>query len=235
MRFGIGRKTAFVVIIALLTIVSSACAQSKEQSSEAKMKEIEAQIEKARNLRFKGDNEGALREQLKAVELDPNYGELWMILASIYADLEHWDKAIETAQKAISIDSNDARSYTILSYSHERLGDDKKALEYQKEALRLEPNNVKLLVNLGLKYNLLDDKKSAREYISKAIQINPDYAYAWYQMADFEVEDGNLEKAIELFQKTSKLKPTRDDEVSNDEYFIDKAKKRVTELQKKLN
>ena len=68
MRFGIG-KTSLIILTGLLICFSSAaCSQTKEN----KMDKVQEYTEKARELRIKGDSQGALREQLKAVEANPD-------------------------------------------------------------------------------------------------------------------------------------------------------------------
>lgn len=234
MRFGADRKLFIVVAMALLTVVSSACAQSKEQSKEAKMKEIQAQVEKARDLRFKGDNEGALREQLKAVELDQNYDQTWLLLASVYMDLERWNKAEEAVKKAIELNKNEPDTHQLYGSILERLGRKEESLVQRQEAVNLSPENPFYLVNLGLSFDLINNKEAARDSFLQALRVNPDYAYANYQLADLEADEGNLLRAIELFERTASLKPTNDYETSDDQYFIDDAKVRAAELKEKL-
>ncbi len=221
MRFGIGKKY-LVLFTALLIFFSSACSQV----SKNKMDRIQEYTEKAKKLRMKGDSQSALKEQLKAVEIDPSFDETWILLASIYSDLEDWKNAETSILRALELDKNDADAHHFYGFILEKLGKNNEALIERKEAVRLSPNNLMFRVNLGMNYDLLNDSKSARENVLKALEISPNYAYALYQMADFELSDKNITKAMEYFEKASKAKPIED----NDEYFIERAKERLAEL-----
>jgi Tfp pilus assembly protein PilF len=225
MRFGIG-KEHLILLTALLIFFSSACSQIKEEN---KMDRIQEYTEKAKQLRMKGDSKSALKEQLKAIEIDPNFDETWILLASIYSDLEDWKNAETSILRALELDKNDADAHHFYGFILEKLSKNNEALIERKEAVRLSPSNLMFRVNLGMNYDLLNDSKSARENVLKALELSPNYAYALYQMADFELSDKNITKAMEYFEKASKAKPIED----NDEYFIERAKERLAELKVK--
>jgi Tfp pilus assembly protein PilF len=224
MRFGTGRKS-LIVLTALLIFFSSACSQV----SKNKIEKIQEYTEKAKQLRMKGDSKSALKEQLKAIEIDPNFDETWILLASIYSDLEDWKNAETSILRALGLDKNDADAHHFYGFILEKLGKNNEALVERKESVRLSPDNLMFRVNLGMNYDLLNDSKLARENVLKALEISPNYAYALYQMGDFELSDKNITKAMEYFEKASKAKPIED----NDEYFIERAKERLAELKLK--
>jgi Tfp pilus assembly protein PilF len=225
MRFGIGKKY-LILLTALLIFFSSACSQVSEKKD---MNIVEDKIKKANEYRLKGELEKAVKKVQEAVELSPNDSELRVILGSYYIDLYGCEKALPEFEKAIALNPNNAEAYNPLGGCWEKLGDTKKNLEYTKEAVRLSPNTPFYLVNLGLAYHSLNDMKMARENVLKALELSPNYAYALYQMADFELSDKNITKAMEYFEKASKAKPIED----NDEYFIERAKERLAELRVK--
>jgi tetratricopeptide (TPR) repeat protein len=225
MRFGTGNK-GLIILTALLIFFGSACSQTIEKKD---MNLVEEKIKKANEFRLKGELEKAVKEVQKAVELSPNDSELRVVLGSYYIDLYGCEKALPEFEKAVELNPNNADSYNPLGSCWEKLGDTKKNLEYKKEAVRLAPDNPFYRVNLGLAYDSLKDMKQARENVLKALELSPDYAYALYQMADFELSDKNITKAMEYFEKASKAKPIED----NDEYFIKDAKERLAELRLK--
>jgi Tfp pilus assembly protein PilF len=225
MRFGTDNK-GLILLTALLIFFSSACSQVSEKKD---MNIVEDKIKKANEYRLKGELEKAVKEIQEAVEISPNDSELRIILGSYYISHSGCKKAIIEFEKAILLNPENAEAFDALGGCWEQLGDTKKNLEYVKEAVRFAPDKLRFRVNLGLAYDSLNDKKQARENVLKALEISPNYAYALYQMGDFELSDKNITKAMEYFEKASKAKPIED----NDEYFIERAKERLAELRVK--
>jgi Tfp pilus assembly protein PilF len=223
MLSGIG-KILLIVSFSLLTFYSQACSQN--QTGKNNMDIVDEKIKKANEFRLKGELEKSVKEIQEAVEISPNDSELRVILGSYYSDLYSCEKGLPEFEKAVALDPNNADAYNSVGGCWEQLGDTKKNLEYAKEAVRLAPDKLRFRVNLGIAYYSLNDKKQARENVLKALEISPNYAYALYQMADFELSDKNITKAMEYFEKASKAKPIED----NDEYFIKDAKERLAEL-----
>jgi tetratricopeptide (TPR) repeat protein len=227
MLSGTGKKY-LILLTALLIFFSSACSQNNQQNK-SNMNKVDEKLSSANEFRLKGELEKSIKKVQEAIELAPNDDELRVILGSYYFDMKAFEKAVNEFEKAISINPANARAYSLLGSCWEQLGNTQKNLEYAKESVRLAPNDLIYRVNLGIAYDSLNDKKQARENVLKALEISPNYAYALYQMGDFELSDKNITKAMEYFEKASKAKPIED----NDEYFIERAKERLAELKVK--
>jgi tetratricopeptide (TPR) repeat protein len=220
-------KILLIVCFSLLTFYSQACSQN--QTGKNNMDTADEKIKKANDFRLKGEVEKAVKEIQEAVEISPNDSELRVILGSYYINIYGCEKAITEFEKAITLNPKNAQGYIALGGCWEQLGNKTKNLQYVKEAVRISPDNLRYQVNLGLAYDSLNDMKQARETILKVLEISPNYAYALYQMGDFELSDKNITKAMEYFEKASKAKPIED----NDEYFIKDAEQRLIELRNK--
>jgi tetratricopeptide (TPR) repeat protein len=156
MRFGTGKKY-LILLTALLIFFSSACSQVKEEN---KVDKVQEYTEKAREFRIKGDSQSALKEQLKAVEVNPNDDDSLMLLGGIYIELKQYDKAVEVLQKSTLINSKNAWAFHSLSIALGELDKDKKALEASKKAVEIESANVEFLTFLGANYEEVKDSKS---------------------------------------------------------------------------
>jgi tetratricopeptide (TPR) repeat protein len=225
MLSGTGRK-GLILLTALLIFFSSACSQVKE---ETKMDKVQEYTEKAREFRIKGDSQNALKEQLKAVEANPNDDDSLMLLGGIYIELKQYDKAVEVLQKSTAINSKNGSAYYLLAWALEELNKNKEALEAIKKAVEIRPNEVSYIVSLGANYEEVGDRKAAKESFEKALKLNPDYIPAIYWLGTLEAEEGNIKKALEIFEKA--VNTTISEE--NDKVYVDLCRKELLKLQAK--
>ncbi len=138
------------------------------------------------------DNVAVARQLLnRALELDKNYPNAWVLMGWLYWEESVWNwcaepdeamqKALDSAQKALSIDPNFPMAYSLLSNIHMVLGDAKLAIVMGEKAVELAPNNSLALALLG---NVLIDSGRIKEGIQKmqkAIRLCP-FPIPWYLM-----------------------------------------------------
>jgi tetratricopeptide (TPR) repeat protein len=225
MLFGTGNK-GLIILVTLLIFFSSACSQVKEEN---KVDKVQEHTEKAREFRIKGDSQNALKEQLKAVEANPNDDDSLMLLGGIYIELKQYDKAVEVLQKSTAINSNNGSAYYLLSWALGELNKDKEALEAIKKAVEIRPNEANYVLSLGGNYEETGDRKAAKESFEKALKLNPDYIPAMYRLGTLEAEDRNVKKATEIFEKA--VNTTISEE--NDRTYVDLCRKELLKLQAK--
>ncbi len=222
-------KISFLFLI-LFCLFSFACGQTEAE----KIKVHNQYVDKATVLRKQGDLQGAIEQQKKAVELFPNNADTLAVLAGMYinlheenSSLENLEKAKELLLKASSIKPRDSVIHIMLAGVFDMMGNEKEALEHNKIAANLEPNNLQNLTNLGSAQNGVGNNDAARATFEKVLRKNPNYAYALYQYAELELETGNREKAIELFERGSKASATDNDD---DTKYIEISRNRLEEL-----
>lgn len=68
------------------------------------------------------DFAGAVEDFKKAVELDPQFGDVYQALAHTYEKLGDFDAALEAAQKAAECSPDDFLVHTSLSMFYQRKG-----------------------------------------------------------------------------------------------------------------
>lgn len=70
----------------------------------------------------RGENDAAIEQFLKAVELEPGFGLAYQGLAEVYGRSERLDEAVEAIQKAIDSEPSESLYYTSLSRFLQRQG-----------------------------------------------------------------------------------------------------------------
>ena len=68
------------------------------------------------------DLDGAIVEFNKALELDPQFGDVHQAMAHVFEKKGDLNKAIEAAQKAVDCNPNDSLAHTSLSMFYQRKG-----------------------------------------------------------------------------------------------------------------
>ena len=81
--------------------------------------------------------------------------------------------------------------------------DIEKALQYNLEALDYDDEDAVTLDNLGqLYYRVIGDKEKAKEYFDKAHEIKPGQIDTLYFLAQYDLEAGRRDDAVEKLKKT---------------------------------
>lgn len=233
MLSGIDNMKLTFLLMLIVALGLTACAQSEN----AKLEQSLQFEKKALELRLKKDFRGALREQLKAVELNPKDSKPLTILAGIYQEIHETENAPENLQmskdvleKAVKLNANDAVAHSMLADVLSQNGDKQKALAEWREAAKLEPTKIYYLTNVGVGQHLLDDNQSAKLTFQTILQKYPKHIYTLYRYAEVEVEEGNFNEAVDLFERAIGGESSEE----GDEDFQQTARKRLGEVREKL-
>ena len=70
----------------------------------------------------RGENDEAIEQFSRAIEIDPGFALAYQGLAEVYSRSERLDEAIEAIQKAIEAEPNESLYYTSLSRFLQRQG-----------------------------------------------------------------------------------------------------------------
>ena len=154
----------------------------------------------------------AIRALEQAVARQPDFGQIWSMLAAQYADnygLEIVDlptpleKAVEFAQKAVSLDPVNRRSRMILAYIRLMENRLSEARHEAQIAYDLCPDSLMVLDTIGWVMASAGDWEKGVNWIEKAIRLNP-YYRPWIQHIVIInlIRDGKYEDA---YQKSSNL------------------------------
>jgi adenylate cyclase len=146
----------------------------------------------------------------EVIELDPNYGAAYCLLAGTYLDeiyfhrtesrAETLDKVEKLVQKAIDISGPDYRTHEILSNVYYLENQYDKAIAEGQKAVELNPNSANSNFVYGMVLSLSTRYDEAIPILKKAIRLNPVTPINYLNqlaMAYFHTEQ--YEKAIPLW------------------------------------
>jgi TolB-like protein/Flp pilus assembly protein TadD len=121
------------------------------------------------------------RQMLKqAIDIEPNYGRAWAGVAYTYGF-----------------------DYMYFNASDVNLLEAKRSSD---RALKLAPDLAQSHVASGIACCMSQDYSKAEKEFGKAIQLNPKNYQAWYFFGRAKVHEGNLERALKLFERASRVR-----------------------------
>jgi tetratricopeptide (TPR) repeat protein/tRNA A-37 threonylcarbamoyl transferase component Bud32 len=138
-------------------------------------KEKEAHFELATFERGRNKPESAISEFDKALALDPNYGYALNSIAYAYADLGHYDKAIDYLKRYAESSPDDVNPIDSMAELYFRMGNLDEAIAKYKEVLNRKPDFVLTFGSLSYVYASKEDYANALscvdEFFAKAPSI----------------------------------------------------------------
>jgi adenylate cyclase len=127
------------------------------------------------------DNVYARQLFKQTIELEPGFGRAWAALAYTYG-----------------------YSYMYFNATDVNLAEAKRT---STEALRLAPHLAESHVSFGIACCMNQDYKKAETEFGKAIELDAKNFRAWYFFARAKVHEGDLERAVKLFERASMVRP----------------------------
>jgi len=117
----------------------------------------------------------------RALEVDPEFGRAWAGLAYTYGFEYLYFNATDVNRE--------------------------EALRTSKRALALAPDLAESHVSSGIAHCMVKDYANAEIEFEKAIERDPESFDAWYFFARSKVHEGDLERAVKLFERASQVRP----------------------------
>ena len=112
---------------------------------------------------FQGKYEGAIRECLVAIEIDPDFGNPYNDIGAYLIELERFDQAIHWLEKAVKAKRYESRCfpYYNLGRVYEKKWEWRKAITYYDSALRENPEYTLAARARDLLNNLVENAPSS--------------------------------------------------------------------------
>jgi tetratricopeptide (TPR) repeat protein len=162
-------------------------------------------------LRGTGENEKAIVEFQRALQLDPTAEDAYIGMAQAYAVLNKLDDAEKTYQRFIELRPQYYRGYNMLASFYLQQAQYEKAAQIYQQAIRLAPENSQLYYNLGGTYLFLGKDNDAISALQQSIKIRPtagaysNLGTAMFRVRRFADAASNYREAVKLEDHTYQL------------------------------
>ena len=132
----------------------------------------------------------------KAIALDNNNSDAYMVLSDIYLLKRQHEQAIAAAERAVGLNPNGADAYCQLAYILHQSGRPVEAIDLFKKAIRLNPFPPSYyLMMLGSAYIPVGQYEEAIDALKKAIHLEPNNIFAHVILAASYIKAGREEEA----------------------------------------
>ena len=141
-----------------------------------------------------------------AIKIEPNHYS-WSNKASLYCQVNQFDKALYCFDRALDLDKNDLDSIIGKAIIYSELKDYEKSDEYFNRAEKIDSNDVNYLIQNGK--HLLNQEKFQKsiEYFDECLKIDDEIALAWMYKAMALSQLGMDKKSEKCFKKAIELDP----------------------------
>lgn len=148
-----------------------------------------------------GENDVAIGAYRKAIERDPQRGDLFVGLAATYEASGQANEAITAYRRAIDLAPGTAEAHLNLGrLLHER-GELHAARGCFEACLKIDARSAKALFNLGSTLDALGDPRAAEKCLREATQFAPDFQEARSNLAALMSKRGDFAGALEQLQQ----------------------------------
>lgn len=155
------------------------------------------------------DYTGAIAEYREALKYDPEASDIFARLASLYAQTDRLDEAVQDATKAIQSNPDNEEAHRMLGQvfmqklytgdgSPENVG---KATKEFEEVLRIDPDDDNAMLTLAQLYMQGKQPEKAADVLSKYVGSNPDSPSAIMSLASAYQQMNQPKKALEYMMK----------------------------------
>lgn len=159
------------------------------------------------SLYWMGDNEGALENYQKAIEMDKNNDMAWQLKGISHARNGELEIALENFIQSYKLNPNKSDVLMNIASVYFSVGKLAEAIEYIKKAILIDPKNPLYFYQLGLMKLYEEELFEAQKNFQRAIEIRPNYQEAILWNGIVLEALGNEKEAIRSYQKAISLKP----------------------------
>jgi tetratricopeptide (TPR) repeat protein len=152
--------------------------------------------------------EEGIRILEESIQIKPNEGELYLILAALFEKENQLQKALTTLQNGLDRNKENVDIHFQLGAVYDKIGDFEKMVVHMKEILRLNPDHADALNYLGYSYA---DRgihlEEALELLQKAMALKPNTGYITDSLGWLYFKLGDYGRATIELEKASQLTP----------------------------
>ena len=178
-----------------------------EEVEECRQQLAEELCARGLSLRDRGDNENALVNFNKAIELAPENARYYDNRGISFARMSCYEEAIADFKKALQLEPHQVQRYHNLGAAYTESGDLKQALDSFFEALKYKPDDAQTYYNLGVVRFKLGDKEGAVADYTRSLELRPNNAEAYYNRGVIRRVRGDLNGALADLSEVLRLNP----------------------------
>jgi len=159
--------------------------------------------------RENGDQDKSIECFLKAVELDPDFGEAINQLAYRYFNKGDYKSALKCLHKYAELNPNDANPFDSMGDLFWQMGDLNQAMENFKHAIELKPDFFMSASKIAYIYAMKEDYEQVSYWMKKATEIAPNdqiRALMLWSSAFYDYLTGRPEHALKALEDFSRIK-----------------------------
>jgi len=154
----------------------------------------DAMLQLTASYRDSGDMEKAVANQLRAVELQPEYWRNWHSLGNLYFRLAQYDPAAAAARKVIGLVPKKNIGYELLAAIETKRGDFAAAMAAYQQLPSPVTNGMRAS-NIGTAFYFEGKLDEARRYYELAVRLEPrNHNWRWY-LGDLHQREGKADSA----------------------------------------
>ena len=128
-----------------------------------------------------------------------------------FRDVDLLNKAEDKLKKGLEIDPKDAPAHTLYGHILKDKGISREALKEYKKAVEISPKTEIFWAYLALAQENFEEDQGAIESYNQVLFLNPNNTLSLYHLGKLYEKTGKVDKAIENFEKLSKIDPAYDD------------------------
>jgi len=218
------KNKTYLIVLALLLLLAYSCKnepQNAKKDSQKKVESVDAlsafdslnkQIQenpsdpllynkRANFFLIAGENNKALADINKAIQLDTLNANIWVTLSDIYFEMERFVDSREILLKAINLEPDNTSALLKLARLYFIYKEYKTAMGYINKALEIDPNLEDAYFIKGMAYAEGGDTNRAVFNYQKAVDVDPEFYDAWIELGNIKAAQGD--KLAEQYYKNA--------------------------------
>ena len=164
-------------------------------------------INKARIEIEKGENDIAIEDCKRALDLDTKLVDAYVCIGIAYNNTKKYQMSIDSFKEAVKLDNNHIESLHNIGFAYEHLNDLENAKHTYEKVLAINPKHVMSHYNLANIHKQSDNLDKAIEYYIKTTELEPDLATAWFFLGSTYFDKKDYNSAIKHLEKAIRLDP----------------------------
>lgn len=155
-----------------------------------------------------GKNSTAVKELIKAVNINLEGTEAWLSLANAYENLGQSNNALNALYHAAETDSQDPQARINIAIIYVRKGRISEAVNMYIQVIQIDGSNIDTYVNLASCLITLNRVKEAIYYLKEAIAVGTDNGTPYYELGNILWKrEKDIKEAIKNYQKAITIQP----------------------------